>query len=108
MLPDIASDMVPGPRYHLLKRLDEQKVNILTSCAIARFTVDGIVVKRDGVEETIRGIDTIVLSMGAVANNALAKHLEGNVKEILVIGDAEKPGDATAAISAGAKAGRSV
>ena len=108
MLPDIASDMVPGPKYHLLKRLEEQKVNIMTSCAIERFTTDGAVVKRDGVQETIRGMDTIVLAMGSVADNKLAKQLEGKIKEILVIGDAEKPGDATEAIAAGAKAGRSV
>jgi 2,4-dienoyl-CoA reductase-like NADH-dependent reductase (Old Yellow Enzyme family)/pyruvate/2-oxoglutarate dehydrogenase complex dihydrolipoamide dehydrogenase (E3) component len=108
MLPEIASDMVPGPRYHLLKRLDEQKVNIVTSCSIERFTADGAVVKHDGAQETIRGIDTIVLALGAVADNSLAKQIEGKIKELYVIGDAEKPGDATEAIAAGAKAGRSV
>ena len=108
MLPEIASDMVPGPKYHLLKRLDEQKVKIITSCTIERITADGAVVKCDGIEETISGIDTIVLAMGIVADNALAKQIEGKVKEIYVIGDAEKPGDATEAIAAGAKAGRSI
>ncbi|MFA5367643.1 MAG: FAD-dependent oxidoreductase, partial [Dehalococcoidia bacterium] len=108
MLPDIAGDMVPGPKYHLLKRLDEQKVNIITSCTIERFTADGAVVKRDGVEETIRGIDTIVLVMGAVSDNNLAQKLDSKVKEIHIIGDAEKPGDATEAIAAGAKVGRIV
>jgi NADPH-dependent 2,4-dienoyl-CoA reductase/sulfur reductase-like enzyme len=108
LLPDIAGDMVPGPKYHLLKRLDEQKVNIMTSCSIERFTADGAVVKREGAQETIRGMDTIVLAMGTVADNVLAKQLEGKAKEIYVIGDAEKPGDATEAIAAGAKAGRSI
>jgi len=108
MLPDIASDMVPGPKYHLLKRLDEQKVNILTSCTIDRFTADGAVVKRDDVEETIRGIDNIVLAMGAISDNNLAQKLDGKVKEIHIIGDAENPGDATEAIAAGAKIGRVV
>lgn len=108
MLPDIASDMVPGPKYHLLRRLDEQKVNILTSCTIESFTADGAVVKRDGVKETIRGIDTIVLALGAVSDNNLAQKLDGKVKEIHIIGDAEKPGDATEAIAAGAGIGRVV
>jgi NADPH-dependent 2,4-dienoyl-CoA reductase/sulfur reductase-like enzyme len=108
MLPEIASDMVPGPKYHLLKRLDEQKVKIITSCSIERITADGAVVKRDGVEETISGMDTIVLALGVVADNALAKQIEGKIKEIYVIGDAEKPGNATEAIAAGAKTGRSI
>jgi len=91
-----------------LKRLDEQKVKIITSCSIERITADGAVVKRDGVEETISGMDTIVLAMGSVADNTLAKQLEGKIKEIFVIGDAEKPGNATEAIAAGAKIGRGI
>lgn len=108
MLPEIASDMAPGPKYFLLQRLAEQKVKVITSATIQRIASDGVVVSRDGKEETIGGMDTIVLAMGTVSVTDLAKEIEGKVSEVYVIGDAQTPGKATEAISAGAEIGRKI
>ena len=108
MLPEIASDVAPGPRFFLLQRLAEQKVKVVTSATIQRIVSDGVVVSRDGREETIGGMDTIVLAMGAVSVNELAKEIEGKVSEVHVIGDAQSPAKATEAIAAGAQVGRSI
>jgi len=108
MLPQIASDVPPGPKYFLLQRLAEQKVKVITSATIQSVVSDGVVVSRDGKVETVGGMDTIVLAMGAVSVNELAKEIEGKVSEVHVIGDAESPAKATEAIAAGAQAGRSI
>ena len=108
MLPEIASDVAPGPRFFLLQRLAEQKVKVVTSATIQRIVSDGVVVSRDGREETIGGMDTIVLAMGAVSVNELAKEIEGKISEVHVIGDAQSPAKATEAIAAGAQVGRSI
>ena len=108
MLPEIASDVAPGPRFFLLQRLAEQKVKVVTSATIQRIVSDGVVVSRDGREETIGGMDTIVLAMGAVSVNELAKEIEGKISKVHVIGDAQSPAKATEAIAAGAQVGRSI
>ena len=108
MLPELASDVAPGPKYFLLQRLDEQKVKVVTSAIIQRITSDGVVINRDGKEETIGGMDSIVLAMGAVSVNQLARDIEGKVGQVHVIGDAETPGKATEAIAAGAHVGRTI
>ena len=73
-----------------------------------RITSDGVVINRDGKEEAIGGMDTIVLAMGAVSVNQLARDIESNVGQVHVIGDAETPGKATEAIAAGAHIGRTI
>ena len=108
MLPEIASDMAPAPKGFLLQRLAEQKVKVVTSATIQRIAGDGLVVSRDGKAETIGGMDTIVLAMGAVSVSELAKEIEGKVSEVYVIGDAQTPGKATEAIAAGAEVGRRI
>ncbi|MBM4462547.1 MAG: FAD-binding protein [Chloroflexi bacterium] len=108
MLPELAADMAHGPRYFLLQRLAEQKVKAVTSATIQRITSDGVVINHDGKEETIRGMDTIVLAMGAVSVNRLAREIEGKVSQVHVIGDAETPGKAMEAIAAGAQIGRAI
>jgi len=108
MLPEIASDMPPGPKYFLLQRLADQQVKVVTSATIQRIISDGVVISRDGKEETIGGMDTVVLAMGAVSVNELAKEIEGKGIEVHVIGDAQSPAKATEAIAAGAQVGRSI
>ena len=62
----------------------------------------------NGSKETISGIDTIVLALGATADSCLAQQIDGKVNEIYAIGDAECPSNATEAIAAGARVGRSI
>ena len=108
MLPEIASDVAPGPRYFLLQRLAEQKVKVVTSATVQSIVRDGLVVSVNGNEEIVGGMDTIVLAMGAIPVSELAKEIEGKVPEVYVIGDAQSPSKATDAIAAGAQAGRAI
>ena len=108
MLPEIASDMPPIAKYFLLERLNKQSVKVVTSAVVMKITADGVVVSRDGREETIGGANTVVLALGTVSQNNLAKEIEGKVGEVYVIGDAQTPGKAMEAIAAGAEIGRQI
>lgn len=108
MLPEIATDMPPSPKYFLLESLAKQKVKTVTSATIQRFTSDGVVIVREGREETMGGMNTVVIAMGTVPVNELAREIEGKVSEIYVIGDAQTPAKAMEAIAAGAEVGRQI
>jgi NADH dehydrogenase FAD-containing subunit len=47
--------------------------------------------------------DTVILAVGAKADDGLAHELEGVVPEVHIIGDCAKPSDAAAAVSSAAK-----
>ena len=108
MLPELAGDMVPGPRYYVLQSLAEHKVNVITSANILGITPDGVTYSRDGKTDTIGGMNTIVLAMGTASSDELAKQLEGKVSQVHIIGDAQNPTNAMEAIAAGAQLGRAI
>ena len=108
MLPDIACDMPPSSKYFLVERLAQQKVKVVTSATVQKITSDGVIVSRDGREETIAGVNTIILALGTASQNELAREIEGKVSEVFVIGDAQTPGKAMEAIAAGAEIGRRI
>jgi len=60
----------------------------------------------DDAREVLAAFDTVVLALGAEPENRLARELAGKVAEIHVIGDAQQPGGALAAIAAGSEVGR--
>jgi hypothetical protein len=66
------------------------------------------VVGLDGVQETLTGIDTIVLAVGTESVDELAEAMRGIVSEVHVIGNARSPGTAMDAIAAGAEVGRAI
>ncbi|MBN2099555.1 MAG: NADH:flavin oxidoreductase, partial [Dehalococcoidia bacterium] len=68
----------------------------------------GVSCRRDGLAEVIKGMDTVVLAMGALPASELAKQIEGKVAEVHVIGDARNPANAMEAIAAGAELGRAI
>ena len=108
MLPNMASDMVIWLRLLLLQRLKQSQVTILTSTTIVEFTHDGAVIERERQQEIITGMDTIVLALGIEPADDLSDALRDKIPEIFVIGDAESPGKARDAITAGAEVGRQI
>jgi 2,4-dienoyl-CoA reductase-like NADH-dependent reductase (Old Yellow Enzyme family) len=108
MLPELASDMAFGPRYYLLQSLEAHKVKVITSACIESVAPQGIGCSRNGLTETIGGIDTVVLAMGASPESALARQLEGKAPQVHVIGDAKNPSNAMEAIAAGARIARDI
>jgi hypothetical protein len=86
--------------------LERANVNILTSATIVEFTEDGVVIERDGQRERISGFDTVVLALGVEPINEASKVLRDIAAEVYVIGDADNPGRARDAISAGYELGQ--
>jgi NAD(H)-dependent 7beta-hydroxy-3-oxo-delta4-cholenoic acid oxidoreductase len=108
MLPDIDMDEVEMSRMLLIPRLRKKGVKWLTSTTVKQILEDGAVITRDGVEETLSGMDQIIIACGTKSVDTLSKAIQGKVPEVYVIGDAKKPRMALEAIAEGAEVGRKI
>jgi len=108
MLADIGLDVIPQTRMLLLLRLQQKGVKAITSATVKEILEDGVVITRNGQEETIRGMDYIILAMGAKSVNELSDKIKDKVAEVYVIGDAKEPRKALEAIAEGAEVGRKI
>jgi NAD(H)-dependent 7beta-hydroxy-3-oxo-delta4-cholenoic acid oxidoreductase len=123
MLKEVGLDMVPEGRTLLMERLHDNGVRTLTCHKVREILQDGVVlvntivetkpdrtvVCREGeTEESIRGLKTIILAMGARSVDVLSAQLKGKVSEVYVIGDAKKPRKALEAIAEGAEIARKI
>jgi len=108
MLDDIALDMGLWTRPFLLNRLAQSGVKKITGAQVKEITDDGVVVVRNGLEETIGGMESIILALGVRSLNELAEQVKGKVPEVYVIGDAKEPRKAVEAISEGAEIARKI
>jgi NADPH-dependent 2,4-dienoyl-CoA reductase/sulfur reductase-like enzyme len=108
MVDDVALDTAPQSRDLMMQRLREKGVRILTSTKVIEFLEDGIVLQRDGQQETLRGVDRIVLSMGVKSVDPLSEQMKQEVTEVYAIGDAKETQSALEAIAEGAEVGRRI
>lgn len=100
------SEGMPGALLPLMiERLRQYGVRIIPCAETKEILDDGVVLNIDGREETIRGIDNIILARGVKSVNGLAEQLKGKVAEVYVIGDAKEPRLALDAIAEGAQIG---
>ncbi len=90
MLDDVATDMSPEGRAVLMDRIRRKGIEIMVRTRVKEFLEDGVVVERDGQEETIRGVERIVLCMGIESSNELPAEIAEKVDEVHVIGDAKQ------------------
>nr|MDO8100741.1 FAD-dependent oxidoreductase [Candidatus Njordarchaeota archaeon] len=100
MTDKIASDVGVSSKWILRKELKDCGVNVLTSAKLMKITRDGIVVKRDGTEETLKA-DSVVVALGARPNNNLFNAAKDKFGEVYAIGDCVKPRKALEAIHEG-------
>ncbi len=91
-----------------MQRMRHDGIEIMTGTKVKEFLSDGIIVEKNGNEETIRNIDRIVLAMGARSTDHLSKTLDGKVKEIHVIGDAKMARNLLSATKEAADVGREI
>jgi 2,4-dienoyl-CoA reductase (NADPH2) len=108
MLEDIALDVPAQSRTLLMPSLREKGVRSLTSATVKEITEEGVVIERDGREETLAGLDLIVVACGTRSTQDLGEKIEGKVSELYVIGDAKQPRDALEAIAEGSEVARSI
>jgi len=64
--------------------------------------------ERDGQQETLRGVDRIVLSMGVKSVDPLSEQIQEEVAEVYAIGDAKETRSALEAIAEGAEIARRI
>jgi 2,4-dienoyl-CoA reductase-like NADH-dependent reductase (Old Yellow Enzyme family)/thioredoxin reductase len=91
MLNDIALDMEFLNRMDLMSKIQEAKIEVLLGSKVERIGLNGVVLSNEEKEEEELKADAVVLAMGAVPVNDLAKQLEGKIEEIHVVGDCHQP-----------------
>ncbi|HCF50735.1 MAG TPA: hypothetical protein DER60_10655 [Syntrophomonas sp.] len=83
-------------RWLLLKNLDMFGVNIYTQASVEGVSASGATLRQDDAPLTIKA-DTVVLALGARADNALYEALTGQ-PDVYLLGDARRPGKVHEAI----------
>lgn len=100
MAPVIAADVAFIMRLSLLPRLKREEIQVHTGCRITSILPDGAKVCCGDEEMQLHGYDGVVLALGGRPQTELLKAAEQTGAQVYVIGDAAKPGNATAAIYA--------
>ncbi len=108
MEDEIAAGMFTEARKVLLRLFEEKLVRVLTGTTVKEILPDGALVEREGGEEEIRAMDTVILATGTEPVNDLEEALRSVVDEVHVIGDASTPRQALDAIAEGAAIGRKI
>ncbi|OGP59372.1 MAG: hypothetical protein A2V65_03165 [Deltaproteobacteria bacterium RBG_13_49_15] len=91
MLPRIGADYGPANRYVVIDRLVAAGIRLETGVKAEAITKTGVKVIRGGLYPEFFEADTVVLSVGMVPDDEIARTLEGRVSSVLKIGDAAKP-----------------
>ena len=108
MLKKIGKGMGATVRWNLFYRIKGRAVKIFPSTKVEEITGQGIVVTREGHQETWEGFDTVVMAVGIMSTNELADKIKDKVKEVYVIGDAADPRRGVDAMREGAEVGRRI
>jgi 2,4-dienoyl-CoA reductase-like NADH-dependent reductase (Old Yellow Enzyme family)/thioredoxin reductase len=91
MLNEIASDMEVRTRKLLMSRLAKHGVKMFTGVKIDEVTEEGMSVINKKRERHVIKADTILMALGAKANNKLAEELKDRSWEFYCIGDCVEP-----------------
>ncbi len=112
VLLEVLDEVMPGaksmPRSDLLGRLKEKGVKIMTKCSAA--SIKSGVVMAMGPEGAGMNIpaDTIIYAIGSRPRRGLYHDLQGKVKDLRLIGDAEEPGNVGHALRAALRIGATI
>lgn len=106
MLENVALDEKSMARSLLIQRLKGKGVQIIVGAKVVEVLPDGVKYLKGGREETLRGMDHIVLAMGARAEDGLREKMAGI--PVFLIGDAKQPRTAVEAIAEGWEIGRKI
>lgn len=103
MTGKVANNVSRSSRWSLLKSLKLMGVEIRTRTRLLEITSEGVRVGIEGREEILPA-DTVVMATGVKSVNDLKERLEGQGIEILILGDAGKPGKIGDAVKEGFEA----
>ncbi len=101
MLDAVATDVHAMVRIGLLGDLSRQGVTIMTGTKVDAITGEGVQAIDNNGHKHVLKADTVVLALGAKAEDGLAGKLSGKVRELYTIGDARQPRRIRNAISEG-------
>jgi len=101
MLDEIALDLVVHLKHFLSERLAKKRVTTLTSTMVKELGKGYAIVEDASGRRKIGGFDTIVLAVGSIPNDSVAKSLQGKIAELYVIGDASQPRETMEAVYEG-------
>lgn len=99
----IATEAPSDDRLLLLARLKKLGVKVFTETKIASIEMKSVSTTNAKGTKKIPS-DTVVLCLGASANNGLVDHLKKTMKNVMVVGDAKEPRRVTEAVAEGALA----
>lgn len=102
VLPKIGSGIGRSTRWNVISELRREGVKMLTEVNVKEIKDDSVIVDIKGEEKTFEA-DTIIIATGVKSVRKIADELLGNVGELYVIGDANKPRDAMEAVRDGAE-----
>ncbi|MGQ9654703.1 MAG: oxidoreductase [Thermodesulfobacteriota bacterium] len=91
VMDEAARDMPYGPRHLLMERLRAKGVKIFTSTVVKKIREGEVLLATGGREESIPGVDWIVMAVGSRPLDDLSHRIRGMVPEVYVIGDAKRP-----------------
>jgi len=91
MLSRIGADYGPANRYVVIDRLVAAGIRLETGVKAEAIAKTGVKVIRGGLYPEFFEADTVVLSVGMVPDDEIARTLEGKVSSVFKIGDAAKP-----------------
>lgn len=98
MLDDVARDAGSLNRARLKEELRKTNIEVRPLTKLLRISQNGIDVKSEKRIETI-GAETIIIAVGAKAENLLLQELIRTVPEVYAVGDCRSPRDMLAAIN---------
>ena len=108
ILEEIARDMDPISRKMTMKRMAALPVEILTTTQVVRVENGHVFTNHQGEQSQLGYFDTIVVTAGNRSFNPLSDQLQKERFNIMVIGDADKPGTVYDAVNSGHHGGMAV
>lgn len=108
MLDNVDNTDYTANRDFLMTRLAHKPITIITSAKVSTITENSVSYIKDEKEETLKGIDTIIVAMGTDSNNGLAEELKSINVPVHVIGDAKESRKIMNAVEEGREVGISL
>jgi 2,4-dienoyl-CoA reductase (NADPH2) len=97
MVPRLANNVGRTARWSLMKGLRLMGVDLRTKTKLLEITDDAVIVETEKGRASLKA-DTVVMAVGVLPDDELARHVEENGIKVITIGDAKKPRKMTEAI----------
>lgn len=108
MLDDVAKDMGFIRKVVTTQHINDAGIQIITNAKCTEIRDSEVRIEKDGKNESLQDIDSIVIAVGSKSNNKLEEYLKNSHYEYCVIGDAKRARKAIDAIWEAAEVAKSL